>query len=79
MDLAGQRKWWMEVRRAARDVVLAGPDLDFGEVVFFKVPVRTEGNHPDCLVQNHDRPKERRPGGDIFVQSGLGRRIRCGP
>ncbi len=71
-DLAGQRKWWMEVRRAARDVVLASPDLDFKEIVFFKVPVRTEGNHPDCLVQNHDRPKERRPGGDILVQTGLG-------
>ena len=65
-------KWWMDVRRAARDVVLAGPDMDFREVVFFKVPVRTEGNHPDCLVQNHDRPKERRPGGDVFVQAGMG-------
>jgi hypothetical protein len=70
-DLAGQRKWWMEVRRAAREVVLAGPDMDFKELTFFKVPVRTEGNHPDGLVQNHDRPKERQPGGDIFVQSGL--------
>ncbi|MGA2618669.1 MAG: hypothetical protein ABSF26_13730 [Thermoguttaceae bacterium] len=70
-DLAGQRKWWMEVRRAARNVVLAGPDMDFKEVAFFKVPVRTEGNHPDGLVQNHDRPKERQPGGDIFVQSGI--------
>jgi hypothetical protein len=68
--LAGQRKWWMEVRRAARDVVLASPDMDFQELMFFKVPVRTEGNHPDGLVQNHDRPKERRPGGDIFVQAG---------
>jgi hypothetical protein len=71
-DLAGQRKWWMEVRRAARDVVLAGPDMDFKQVTFFKVLVRTEGNHPDGLVQNHDRPKERQPGGDIFVQSGTG-------
>ena len=71
-DLAGHRKWWMEVRRAARDVVLAGPDMDFKEVVFFKAHVRTEGNHPDCLVQNHDRPKERPPGGDVFVQAGMG-------
>ncbi|NQT16363.1 MAG: hypothetical protein HQ582_26635, partial [Planctomycetes bacterium] len=71
-DLAGCRKRWMEVRRAAREVVLAGPDMDFQEVVFFKVPTRTEGNHPDCLVQNHDRPKERGPGGDLFVQSGRG-------
>jgi hypothetical protein len=70
-DLTGRRKWWLEVRRAARDVVLAGPDVDFREVVFFKAHVRTEGNHPDCLVQNHDRPKERRPGGDVFVQAGL--------
>jgi hypothetical protein len=73
-DLASCRKWWMEVRRAARDVVLAGPDMDFKEVVYFTVPVRTEGNHPDCLVQNHDRPKERRPGGDILVQGGVGPR-----
>lgn len=72
MDLTARRKWWMEVRRAARDVVLTGPDMDFRNLVFFKVPVRTEGNHPDCLVQNHGRPKERRPGGDIFVQSGTG-------
>lgn len=70
VDLAATRKTWLEVRRAARDVVLAGPDLDFREVVFFKAPARTEGNHPDCLVQNHDRPKERAPGGDVFVQSG---------
>jgi hypothetical protein len=62
----------MQVRHAARDVVLASPDLDFKEVVFFKVPMRTEGNHPDCLVQNHDRPKERAPGGDIFLQAGTG-------
>jgi hypothetical protein len=69
-DLAAARRSWLEVRRAARDVVLAGPDLDFREVVFFKAPTRTEGNHPDCLVQNHDRPKERAPGGDVYVQSG---------
>lgn len=69
-DLAAHRKLWLDVRRTVRDVVLAGPDLDFKEVVFFKAPARTEGNHPDCLVQNHDRPKERRPGGDVFVQSG---------
>jgi len=71
-DLAAQRKWWMEHRRAARDVVLASPDMDFNEVAFFKAHVRTEGNHPDCLVQNHDRPKERPPGGDVFVQAGTG-------
>ena len=71
-DLAGSRKGWMEVRRAARDVVLAGPEMDFRQVVFFQAQVRTEGNHPDGLVQNHDRPKERRPGGDIMVQTGVG-------
>ena len=70
-DLLEQRKWWMAVRRAARDVVMAGPDVDFEQVVFFKAHVRTEGNHPDCLVQNHGRPKERPPGGDVFVQSGI--------
>lgn len=69
-DLSASRKQWLTVRRAARGVVLAGPDLDVREVVFFKTPMRTEGNHPDCLVQNHGRPKERSPGGDIFVQSG---------
>ena len=72
LDLAGHRRWWMDVRRAAHDVVLASAEMDFQEVVFFAVPVRTEGNHPDGLVQNHDRPKERQPGGDIFVQSGTG-------
>ncbi|MFV1964987.1 MAG: hypothetical protein ACC628_06160 [Pirellulaceae bacterium] len=71
-DLAGRRKWWMEVRRAARNVVLSHLEMDLREIVFFKTHVRTEGNHPDCLVQNHGRPKERRPGGDIFVQRGLG-------
>ena len=71
-DLTGHRKWWMKVRRAAREVVLASPDVDFKEVVFFKAQPRTEGNHPDCLVQNHDRPKERPPGGDIFIQTGTG-------
>lgn len=69
-DLTASRQWWLAVRHAARAVVLAGPDLDVRELVFFKTPPRTEGNHPDCLVQNHDRPKERSPGGDIFVQSG---------
>ncbi len=71
-DLADHRKWWMEVRRAARDVVLASPDMDFKEVVFFKAHVRIGGNHPDSLVQNHARPKERPPGGDVFVQAGIG-------
>ena len=70
-DLTAQRKWWMQVRHAVREVVLAGPDADFERLVFFKVHGRTEGNHPDCLVQNHGRPKERRPGGDIVVQTGL--------
>ncbi len=71
-DLTAQRRWWLEVRRAVREVVLAGPDLDFREVAFFQSHVRTEGNHPDCLVQNHDRPKERPPGGDIYIKAGLG-------
>ncbi|MHB9078995.1 MAG: HzsA-related protein, partial [Pirellulaceae bacterium] len=71
-DLTSWRTWWLAVRRAARDVVLTGPDLDTSDIVYFQVPLRTEGNHPDCLVQNHDRPKERSPGGDIVVQSGLG-------
>jgi hypothetical protein len=70
-DLTDQRCWWMDVRRANRNVVLAGPDLDFEQIVYFKVHPRTEGNHPDCLVQNHGRPKERQPGGDIFLQTGL--------
>ncbi len=71
-DLTGQRKWWLEVRHAVRNVVLAGPDMDFQEIAFFQSPARTEGNHPDCLVQNHDRPKERSPGGDIFIKRGVG-------
>lgn len=71
-DLTACRKWWLDVRRAAREVVLAGPDMNFEQVVFFTVPVRTEGNHPDGLVQNHDRPKEREPGGDILVQTRMG-------
>jgi len=70
-DLAGQRKWWMDVRRAVRDVVLASPDVDFGHIVFFKAHVRTGGYHPDGLVQNHARPKERPPGGDVFIQTGM--------
>ncbi|MBL7041820.1 MAG: hypothetical protein ISR77_24510 [Pirellulaceae bacterium] len=70
-DLAGRRKWWMEVRRAARGVVLASPDMNLPEVVFFKALPRTGGYHPDCLVQNHARPKERPPGGDVFVQAGV--------
>ena len=70
-DLTGQRKRWLAVRRGVREVVMASPDVDFHEVVFFTVPARAAGNHPDGLVQNHDRPKERRPGGDIMVQAGL--------
>jgi hypothetical protein len=70
-DLPGQQRLWLSVRRGVRHVVMASPDLDFQQVVFFTVHARQPGNHPDCLVQNHDRPKERRPGGDILVQSGL--------
>jgi len=70
-NLAQQRKWWLDVRRAVRDLVLAGPGMAFRQVVFFKTHVKTEGNYPDGLVQNHGRPKERRPGGDVFVQSGF--------
>jgi hypothetical protein len=70
-DLAGQQKLWLSVRRGVRDVVMASPDLNFQQVVFFTVHAKQPGNHPDCLVQNHDRPKERQPGGDIMVKSGL--------
>ncbi len=69
-DLTDARIGWLKVRRAVRQLVFTGPDWDNPDIVFFLTPRRTEENHPDGLVQNHDRPKERPPGGDICIKTG---------
>ncbi len=33
-DLTGQRRRWLKLRLAAREVVLCNPDLDFEDILF---------------------------------------------
>jgi hypothetical protein len=66
-DLAAARGLWLEMRRAARPVVLAHPALDFRELVYVT-------QHPGHSLQNitgSQYPWAHKPGGDLCVQATL--------
>ncbi len=66
-DLTAMRRRWLDARRAARPVVLANPAIDFGAVVFVKrYPVHSHRN-----ITGSQYPWVHKPGGDIYVQSGV--------
>jgi hypothetical protein len=65
-DLVAQRKLWLQVRAAVREVALANPDLNFTELVFAtRHASRGNGNITVGRWNIHA------PGGDILVQSGF--------
>lgn len=65
-DLVAQRKHWLRLRAAVREVALANPDLNFTELVFAtRHTSRGNGNITVGRWNIHA------PGGDIVVQSGF--------
>jgi hypothetical protein len=65
-DLTGQRRLWLDLRRAVRQVVLTNPDIDFSQVLFATRPAAPwSGNITAGRWNTHT------PGGDIYVKSGL--------
>jgi hypothetical protein len=65
-DLSSQRKLYLDLRRAVREVVLANPDIDFEHVVF-GVRQAPQGNGNITV----GRWNTHTPGGDIYVKQGL--------
>jgi hypothetical protein len=65
-------RWYLQVRRLKRDVILANPLLDFGPLLFCK-RVPTSYSH---LVMQHYGWRAR-PGGGLFVLDEPGRSLRC--
>jgi len=67
-DLARCRRLWLEARRAARPIVMANPAIDFAEIVFSK----RHAAHSHRNITGSQYPWCHKPGGDIYVLSGLG-------
>jgi len=65
-DLTGQRRCWLILRRAARDLVLANPDLDFRRILFATRSSANGGN----ITNGHLRDTYQ-PHGDIYVKGGF--------
>ncbi len=68
VPMTGLRSAWLALRRAARPVVMAHPDLDFDAMVFL---TRYSCIGPHNLASYSYHPDHYRPGGDIVVQQGL--------
>jgi hypothetical protein len=64
-DLATCRSLWLAARRAAREIVLANPVLDFEQLVTIR-------RHPGSFanITGSQYPWGHKPGGGIFVQRG---------
>ncbi len=65
-DLTGQRRRWLRVRHAARELVMLNPAVDFSRIACI---ARHSGRKH--LVPASSRASDHRPGGDIYVQNGL--------
>lgn len=66
-DLAGHRRLWLEARRAARPIVLANPAIDFTQLLF----TSRHAAHSHRNITGSQYPWVHKPGGDIWVKSGL--------
>lgn len=66
-DLTGQRKLWIAVRRAARPIVLATPDIDFREILF----ATRHAAHDGPNITGGAKSYIYKPGGDIVVKAGF--------
>ncbi len=65
-DLVGQRKLWLAMRLAVREVALANPDINFNQIVFATRTGSDSGN-----ITNGSLRDAYGPGGDIYIKSGL--------
>jgi hypothetical protein len=75
VDLAECRRLWLQVRQAARPIVLANPAVDFAEIVFTK----RHAAHSHRNITGSQYPWVHKPGGDIYVLTGLGRQTALRP
>lgn len=65
-DLTLHRQRWLALRRAAREVALANPDLNFQQIVFgLRQADRAGGNITVGRWNTHA------PGGDIYIKTGF--------
>jgi hypothetical protein len=65
-DLTGQRRLWLAVRLAVREVTLANPDINFNQIIFATRTGPDSGN-----ITNGSLRDAYGPGGEIYVKSGL--------
>ena len=66
-DVTAQRKAWVQLRHAARRIVLTNPDIDFNEVLFATRHAYHDGPNITAGAKSYII----KPGGDIFVKAGL--------
>lgn len=66
-DLLNQRKLWLALRLAVRELALANPDLSFGEILFATRQATPAGGNITA-----GRWNVHTPGGDIYVKRGFG-------
>ena len=66
-DIVNHRKLWIEARRAARPIVLANPAVDFQQLLF----VKRHSAHSHRNITGSQYPWIHKPGGDIYIKTGL--------
>ncbi|NQT39372.1 MAG: hypothetical protein HQ581_17880, partial [Planctomycetes bacterium] len=66
-DILGHRRLWLAARRAARPIVLANPAVDFAGLVF----ITRHSAHSHRNITGSQYPWVHKPGGDIWVRTGL--------
>jgi hypothetical protein len=66
-DLTAQRKTWLDIRRAARQVVLSAPEFDFDQILFATRHAYHDGPNITAGAKSYII----KPGGDIYVKSGF--------
>jgi hypothetical protein len=64
-DLADARRLWLGMRRAARRIVLARPEVDFDRILY----IRRHPAHSHRNITGSQYPWVHKPGGDMYVQS----------
>ena len=66
-DIVGHRKLWIEARRTARPIVMANPAVDFEQLLFLK----RHSAHSHRNITGSQYPWIHKPGGDIYIKTGL--------
>ena len=66
-EIVSHRKLWIEARQAARPIVMANPAVDFGRLLF----VKRHSAHSHRNITGSQYPWIHKPGGDIYIKTGL--------